>query len=150
MKGTKLSGQSEKPKGSPLKQRAGKGSVPGPHRWTIESLLHKKVVQILEQALPSDAVLHHSSNEGKRGWNAQRDLKASGAKKGWPDLEIIYRGRAIFIELKSATGRLEPHQREMCDRLILAGATVAPVCRTPEEVIAFLEQIVPLKMRIVA
>jgi len=118
-----------------------------PHRWVNERLLQKAVVQFLEIALPDDAIFHHSSNEGKRGFKAQREFKESGAKKGWPDIEIIYRGRAIFIELKTATGRMTKEQIAVHNRLMLAGALVA-TCRSLEGVEAFLVQIIPLKGRV--
>jgi hypothetical protein len=40
---------------------------------------------------------------------------------GWPDLTLLGHGRALFVELKSETGRLSPDQREVIGHLRAAG-----------------------------
>ena len=40
---------------------------------------------------------------------------------GWPDLTLLGHGRAIFVELKSETGRVSPEQRRVIDELRAAG-----------------------------
>jgi hypothetical protein len=40
---------------------------------------------------------------------------------GWPDLALLGHGRALFIELKSETGRLSTEQREVIGHLRAAG-----------------------------
>lgn len=112
-----------------------------------EDDLHRQVVAFLRLALPPNAVLHHSSNEsdGTPAWYRKRAAK--GTRAGWPDLEIAYRGRMIFIELKTKRGRLTPSQAECHAELTLAGAVVK-VCRSLEEVEAFLSQLIPLKARL--
>ncbi|HKW23535.1 MAG TPA: hypothetical protein VJO13_19290, partial [Ktedonobacterales bacterium] len=70
-------------------------------RQEPEKLLQHSVMQFLDTALPVGAIAHHSPGEGMRSLRAQRDLKRSGHQKGWPDVEIIYKGRAYFIELKA-------------------------------------------------
>jgi len=60
---------------------------------------------------------------------------------------VIYKGRAIFIELKTKTGTVSKAQRAMHTRLTLSGAPVA-VCRSVEGVAAFLEQVVPLRAKV--
>lgn len=79
--------------------------------------LQASVAMFLAHALPPDAVAHHSSNEGKRGWSAQRDYKRSGAVSGWPDFEIMWRGKAYFIELKAPKKYPTPAQRAVHARL---------------------------------
>lgn len=99
----------------------------------LESVIHNTVVQYLKLMLPRDAVFHHSPNEGKRGWKAQRSIKSGGTVAGWPDIEIIWDGKAYFLELKSAIGRLRPEQTACHMRLVEAGAGVA-TCRTVDAV----------------
>lgn len=86
-----------------------------------ESVLHSQIVQFCWAQLPTDAIFHHSPNEGKRGWNAQRWLKHSGAKAGWPDLEIFWNGRVLFLEVKSKKGDASKAQFAVHDQLIRAG-----------------------------
>lgn len=115
-----------------------------------ESELHTAICQYLALALPRSAVLHHSPNEGKRGWKAQRDLKTHGTKAGWPDLEIIYEGRAYFIELKSTKGDTTPVQKSMHTQLRDAGCPVM-VCRSLAEVAITLQAwTIPSRGRIAA
>lgn len=99
-----------------------------------EDALHNVVAQYLALALPDDAIAHHSMNEGKRGWHTQRKLKRFGVVKGWPDVEIVFRGRAYFIELKApgtlqgnrmvGRGYCSKEQRDCQQRLRGAGAQV--------------------------
>lgn len=97
-----------------------------------EEQLHKSVLQFLRLALPADAVVQHSMNEGRRGFKAQAWLKASGVVAGWPDLQIVWEGHAYFLELKSAKGYLSAPQKACHALLHRAGAAVATV-RSLEE-----------------
>jgi hypothetical protein len=45
---------------------------------------------------------------------------STGSARGWPDSTIIGE-RVIYRELKTATGRLSPEQRDVGDRLRAAG-----------------------------
>lgn len=115
-----------------------------------ETELQAAVALFLAYALPSDALSHHASNEGKRGWQAQRDFKRSGAQKGWPDIEIIWRGRAYFIELKAPKKYPTPEQRSVHARLRSAGAE-AVTCRSLAEVEMCLRSWgIPLSGRVAA
>lgn len=43
-------------------------------------------------------------------------MKASGVRRGWPDLQLLLPdGRTVYIELKAGSG-LSPEQREFRDR----------------------------------
>jgi len=109
-----------------------------------EAQLHQQVVNHLRWALPADTALHHSVNESKgtARWHRQRLDK--GMHPGWPDLEIIYRGRFIGIELKSKVGRLSPNQKK-CHRAIILAGGVVEVARSLDDVIGFLSQLIPLR-----
>ncbi len=61
-----------------------------------------------------------------------------GLKAGWPDLIGCYRGRFFGIELKTKKGRPSPAQKEAHMAIITAGGVVT-VCRSVEEVRAFLD-----------
>jgi hypothetical protein len=120
----------------------------GVRRRHEEADTQAAVMAFLAWALPADAIAHHSPGEGKRTKGAQVALRRSGHRAGWPDIEIIWRGRALFVELKSASGRISPAQRDTHKRLIYAGAEVC-VCRTREQVEAALLEIgVPLRGRL--
>jgi hypothetical protein len=75
-------------------------------------------------------------------------MKRTGQlKNGVPDLVIVYLRRAIFIELKSAKGRLTDDQSKAHGQLVLAGAVVC-ICRSLNDVVAFLDVLqIPLKGR---
>ncbi len=108
-----------------------------------EDDFHMAVADYLDLALPEDAVWTTIPAGGGGKVRGAR-LKAMGYKAGWPDLQVVYRGRLICIELKSAKGRLSPAQRAMHERLTLAGALVYTATRI-EEVEGFLRATVPLR-----
>ncbi len=109
-----------------------------------EQQLHVAVVQYLRLALPPGALFHHSPLEGKRGPRAQRDLKASGAQRGWPDLEIVHNERAYVVELKALGRHPTPAQRATLAALEAAGCP-AIVWRDVEGVAAFLGRYMRLR-----
>jgi len=117
---------------------------PGRAEKMNERKLHETVVAWLKVSLPHDAVFHHSPNEGRRGWHAQRAIKSHGVHKGWPDIEIIYRGQPFFIELKAPGKYPTPAQRETIAALKAAGAECL-VARSIEHVNEFLVRFMELK-----
>jgi hypothetical protein len=64
-------------------------------------------------------------------------LRGSGLKAGFPDILIIFNGRATGIELKAPGGALSKVQRHMILRLRGAGM-MTYVCHSAEEVISAL------------
>jgi hypothetical protein len=116
-----------------------------PRRRHEEDDLQAQVAEFLAVALPQGAVPHHSPGEGLRSKRAQGHLVRSGFCKGWPDFEIIWRGRVYFIELKSGRGVVSKAQRETHRRLTYAEAPVM-LCRSVPEVEAALRECgVPLR-----
>lgn len=103
-----------------------------------EDQLHASIVEQLRIILPANAVLHHSPNEGKRGWKTQAWLKRAGTRAGWPDIELIYDGKFYGIELKAGTRKPTAIQAATHDALYAAGARVK-TCRSIEDVIDALE-----------
>lgn len=60
-------------------------------------------------------LLHHSPNGGRRNAREGARFKRMGVQPGFPDLVLLVASQdchALFIELKSATGRQEDSQKE--------------------------------------
>jgi hypothetical protein len=123
---------------------------PAPRRHEEERQLNEAVTDYLAVALPLGAVVHHSPGEGLRSKAAQGRLVRSGFCKGWPDLEIVWRSRVYFIELKAARGVLSKAQRECHRRLLYADAPVACCKSVPEVEAALREMCVPLRATVAA
>ena len=87
-----------------------------------EDDFHVTVAQFLDLALPEDACWTTVEHGGQRGKAEAGRLKAKGLKPGWPDIQIVYRGRSINIELKAKGGTLSKAQKAMHARLTRAGA----------------------------
>lgn len=105
-----------------------------------EEQLHRQVAEYLNWSIAEDAVWFHPANGGARSKGEAGRLRAIGVKAGVPDIVIVWRGRAHFIELKTAAGRVSDAQHEMHSRLMLAGAVVT-ICRSLEEVEQFIRVI---------
>ena len=111
--------------------------------------LQAAVAEFLALSLPPhEAVFCSIPNGGKRDKATAGKLKAEGLKPGAPDLLILWRGRAIGLELKTGKGRLSPQQMAFSMRWTTAGGVYA-VARSIEEVAALLDAAgVPLMARI--
>jgi hypothetical protein len=122
---------------------------PAPRRHA-EDDLQRACCAFLEWALPPDAVFYAVPNGGKRHKREAARMAGLGLRAGVPDLAIVHRGRALFVELKSGRGVMSPAQRSMAQRLNYAGAAVC-CCRSVEEVEAALrEACVPLRGSVAA
>ena len=74
------------------------------------------------------------------GWRSKREaalLKWTGVVAGVPDLAVVSRGKACFLEVKTGKGRLSPEQAAMLARLQEMGAGVAVVRSIDEARAAF-------------
>jgi hypothetical protein len=87
---------------------------------------------LLVHSIPNGANLAGSANQRGRQWNK---LKAEGALAGVPDLFIPE--LRLYIEMKTATGRLTESQKKVIPRLESAGYQVA-VCKGHKEAIALV------------
>jgi hypothetical protein len=114
-----------------------------------EFRLHVACKQFLDMALPVNAVYFHTPNAPRSKVTGAR-LKAMGMKAGVPDICIIYRGDVLFVELKTAKGRLSPAQKDMQMQLASAGAHVMTECRSVEALEAYLEQFMLLRAKVAA
>lgn len=111
-----------------------------------EEALQAQWAEFLRVSLPPEAVHHHSPNEGRRGWRAQRALKSSGCAAGWPDSEIVWDGRIFFLELKMPGRKPTKLQAARHEELRRAGAKVAVGTNLNELVSALVEWGIPLRI----
>jgi len=99
-------------------------------RQDREGPIHKAILQLLDVALPGDAIYHHSPNEvDMRGAEVARQIAKArklGTKPGWPDIEIIWQGRVYFMEVKALTNQSDS-QRDIQRDLVRCGAQYAVV-----------------------
>lgn len=107
-------------------------SEPAPRRHDEDELQHA-VCLFLAVALPSDATYFAVPNGGKRHAREAARMKGLGLRAGVPDLIVIHRGRALFLELKTKRGVMSAAQKAMQQLLIYSGATVV-VCRRVDDV----------------
>ena len=116
-------------------------------RTNPEARLHRAVATYLTFALPKDAVWT-TFPAGGGGTVRGAQLKARGLLAGWPDVQIIYRGKFYGIELKAAQGRLSPEQRACADAVIMAGGYYETI-RSIEELQDWLKLVgFPLRARV--
>ena len=121
-----------------------------PKRAEEEFKLQKAVCQYLRWALPSTAFFFSIPNGGLRHTRVAQKLAATGCVAGVPDLQVVFKGRALFLELKVPKGAISMVQRQVHNRLAQAEADVR-VCRSIDDVEAALKAWgVPLQARAVA
>lgn len=77
-------------------------------------------------------------------WHHNADSRRAGA--GWPDLVLVGHGRALFLELKSATGRVRDAQRIWLSALSDAGLEVALV--RPDDLPMLVDVLGPRQRRL--
>lgn len=116
-----------------LGARRGHNRAPGPS----ESQIQRSVVRHLEIHARPGVVFYHPANGGKRSKVEAARFKAEGVRRGVPDIAIVANGRPLYLELKTAKGRLSPEQADMHCDLVAAGAEVA-VAHGIDEAIAQL------------
>lgn len=112
-----------------------------------EQQLHRQVASFLALALPIDAFwTTFPAGGGGRFRGAQ--LKRAGLTPGVPDIMILHKGRALFIELKTEKGRVSLAQQDAHRAIMLAGGAVA-ICRTLDDIVCALTQWnVPMRIKI--
>lgn len=110
-----------------------------PRRYE-EASIQKAVVNFLRWALPENAICFSLPLDGFRHKGEAARMVGLGLKAGLPDLEIVYDGTPIFIEIKTEIGRLSAVQRQMHAKLSDCGADVF-VCRSLDHVQAVLLEV---------
>ena len=94
-----------------------------------EHIIQRESVQWIRQYTPY--LVYAIPNGGKRSKVTGGRLKAEGLVTGMPDLHIP--ALALFIEMKTATGAVEPAQLKIHERLRSEGQRVE-VCRSVADV----------------
>ena len=109
-------------------------------RKNPERELHYAVAGYLSLAL-TDESFFTTIGHGVYGGEARQIRGAMqrrvGQKPGVPDVMVVNKGQAYFLELKSLRGSLTDAQKDTMKKLSAAGSSVA-VCRSVDEVAAYL------------
>lgn len=116
-----------------------------------EAQLHREVADYLRAVLDSSQVEWTTFPAGGGGRVRGAMLKAAGLLAGWPDIQLVPRGRCLcLIELKAEGKYPTPEQRALHERLRSLGCLVA-VCRSVDEVEGVLKAwMIPMRGRIAA
>lgn len=110
----------------------------------IEDAAQAEVIRwarMRQAAVPELDLLYHIPNGGSRGLLEAVRLKRQGVKPGVPDLHLpIARGGYIglWIEMKTATGRLSEDQRKIIAMLCAEGHRVE-ICRSAADAVEVFE-----------
>lgn len=115
-----------------------------------EQQLQISVAQLLDVALPADAVWFHVPNGGGRGRAEAGIFKAMGVKAGVPDLWLFYRNKTFAIELKAGRGRHSADQILMQARLVRAGVLFGEARSLDDVIAALTAWHIPLRAEIAA
>ena len=104
-----------------------------------EAVIQRRIVRAVRDTWPS-AIVHHSTPP-IASMRARIAAKAAGSVSGFPDLTVLMPGAGIvvFLEVKSAKGRVSPVQKALHERMALHGHQVA-VVRSPEEALEVLDR----------
>lgn len=90
-------------------------------RRNDEELLHRAVWQHIKIMGSPEIIAYHPANGESRSKRTGGRLKAMGVVAGTPDLAFVLPdGRAAFMELKAAGGRLSREQKAFqakCDKM---------------------------------
>lgn len=123
-------------------------------RATPEADIQRQIVAFLRLALPREAIVHHSANEVGFGGAAARRRQAilvgMGVHAGFSDLLILCGGRVLFLEVKSASGRLSSSQAAFRDAVQAQGFGWALVRSVEDAEAALSEHGFPVRARVEA
>lgn len=89
-----------------------------------EESIQRALADYLPFALKPGVMWTHMPSGGMRDRVAGAKLKAMGHHAGWPDLQFVYAGTVMFLELKSGKGRISDTQLAVHQGLRNAGVTV--------------------------
>ena len=95
-------------------------------RKNPEADIQRSIVKALRRALPH-ALVHASINEQRKGNRRDQGIATGmGAHPGFADLLVMCERRMLFIEVKSATGRLSEAQDAFRDWVLAEGSSSRP------------------------
>lgn len=92
-----------------------------------EQDIQSAIVDYLSAVLPPNAFFFANANASRRTPSGKASNGVPGLTPGVPDLQIIYCGRAYFLEVKTAKGELTESQKLTIPKIIKACAEVAIV-----------------------
>lgn len=92
-----------------------------------EHQLQTGIFAYLRRALPDDAFVSSVDHARKQSQLSGLFQRARGVRAGLPDLVIVHRGRAYWMEVKTDAGSLSDAQRALHVEIRRAGAEVAVV-----------------------
>lgn len=110
-----------------------------------EPVLHKQIADTLRLELCPPG---RTSPQGVTWWSVDMAAYAGsvpgirtgrGCIAGVPDMIVLYRGAAFFLEIKALDGLLSPAQQTVGVAILMAGAQYG-VVRNASEAIAHLDQ----------
>lgn len=119
------------------------------NRAQPEQALQRQVAQFLAVALDGNSWFS-SMPLGGGGRLRGAILHGLGVKRGLPDMLVINDGRAIWLELKAAKGRVSEGQQD-CHAALSSARSPVAVCKSIDDVIAALVAAgVPLRAKLEA
>ena len=95
-------------------------------RQDVEGPIHKGILELLRLYLPG-ALVHHSPNEMDMAGDAEARARAIaraaslGTVKGWPDIEILWRGQFWALEVKAPGNGPSPEQQAVGEAIEARG-----------------------------
>jgi hypothetical protein len=110
-----------------------------------EQQLHIQIANALPTVLKPEVLWLHIPNGGARTRIEGSILKAMGVRAGAADFLFVVAGRAVFIELKAADGRMTESQRDFAMAVTLAGGVYA-LAKSLEDVLGLLEPLGALRV----
>ena len=102
-----------------------------------EDTLQILTCNYLDKALPRDICWTALEHAGQLTPYQGAVRKKKGVRSGLPDLQFLYRGRSMAIELKTATGRQSENQKQYAAEFVASGGFYQ-VARSIAEVAEFL------------
>jgi hypothetical protein len=116
--------------------------VPAAGEETGEQIALFQWVRLQQRVWPELGLLHHIPNGGHRTKTTAMKMQALGVKRGVLDLFLPvsrhgYHG--LYIEMKSAAGKLTPEQEEF-GQVVAGGGYAVFICRTFEQAKSVLMQ----------
>lgn len=90
-----------------------------------EATVHKAVIGHLALRASTSCFWWHTPNGEKRDAITGAKLKSMGVRAGVPDIVLVIDGKAHFLELKGAKGKLSAVQTEMRALIEAAGGVWA-------------------------
>jgi hypothetical protein len=98
-----------------------------------EYRIHCAIVELIELTVAPGVIWYHPASGEHRSAITGARLKRMGVRRGVPDLAFVLAdGRAAFLEIKTAKGRLTPEQAAFRDAC-LRGAVPWDIARSVED-----------------